>query len=267
MKRNFWLFLFVPLFLSGCGDIEWFPDDSTDTGSTTQSAPRLTKAYTPAAILAGKASTLTFTITNVTGSPAQSGLAFVDQFAPSLTITAGQSTCGGNLSVLNSKIIFISGQLAAGTPSCTVTATVGGTTAGSFTNKATDVTQLQGGLVNGITDQTLKLFSASVTDSTGDVIASNLTAVLKSSDVNVRTYDISVEVSNFGAAAANVTVEVEAVDANGVPLVDNGIPVSQTFIDTVLALSTQALGPIAVDVPIAVADKIQFWHIVSVLAQ
>jgi hypothetical protein len=98
------------------------------------------------------------------------------------------------------------------------------------------------------------------------VTASNLTSVLISSDANVRTYNLSVDVANSDPTAINVSfeVEVEAVDANGIQLRDEfNNPI--TFIFQDIVQTTATFGPVPVDVPIATADKINFWRIVSVV--
>jgi hypothetical protein len=161
MKRFYWLFLMSALMLQGCGDIEWFPENNTSNSSSTQ--PTLTMAFNPSTIDTSSASTLTFTIKNATGNPAQSGLGFTDQLDSSLSIAVDFSQCGGHAVKSGSKIIFDGGALAAGTASCTITATVSGATPGSFTNKASDITGLTGGLANGASNQTLSITAAPTT--------------------------------------------------------------------------------------------------------
>lgn len=271
MRMSYLLMLVACLVFSGCGDIEWFPEtdptfSNNSTNTNPANSPRLTKVYAPKAILAGTTSTLTFTIANATGNPAQSGLAFVDKLDSSLTITKGTSTCGGDFSVINSQIILISGQLAAGTERCTMTATVGGTSAGTFTNRTADVTNVQGGLVNGVTDQPLTIFPASVADSGGTLTAFNLKQE-SSSDATGRTYNISVDVTNSGATEANVAVEVIAVDANGETARDSGgneisglMPLDPVAAGATITLGPISMGPFLTDV----AEEIIFWRISTV---
>ena len=147
------------VFISGCGDFEWFPNPRDRNGQTpSTTVPVLTMTFNPASVSAGANSTLTYTIINATGNPVQSGLGFTALLNTDLTVVSVPfNQCGGQAVKSGSKIIFNGGSLAAGTSSCTVTAMVTGTTPGSFTNKASDITGLIGGLTNGATDKTLTI--------------------------------------------------------------------------------------------------------------
>lgn len=261
MSRYLGLILLASLFLSGCGDIEWFPDNyGTNTGNST-SSPVLTKAYNPATILAGTDSSLTFTITNGTAAPAQSGLGFTDQLSTTLAVSANSSQCGGTVSASGSTITFTGGLLATGVTSCTITATILAAPAGSYVNKKTDVTGFAGGLVNSVTDQTLTVTPAQ-TATTGNVTASFVAEAFAQDSIN-KSYGILIDAYNTGTAAASVTFKIIAIDSSFAD-----IPSSEaTFTFDVPAGTTvdnpeQPAGT-SVDVPLADAAKIKYWRIIS----
>ncbi len=64
--------LSIFFLIAGCGNIKWFPGGST--------GPSLTMAFSSATAQIGNSVTLTFTIANVAGNPAQSNLSFTDTF-------------------------------------------------------------------------------------------------------------------------------------------------------------------------------------------
>lgn len=123
------------------------PDPGSEPGYNCRA--KLGKSYDLTTIGIGSSSTLTFTITNSIGNPAQSGLAFTDTFPAGLTVTGISSTtgCGGTTSYSASTVTLASGALSAGTSSCTFTATVRGDTAGSYINNSTRFSGL-GGLLD-----------------------------------------------------------------------------------------------------------------------
>jgi len=224
-------------------------------------------AFKPSSISAGTNSTLTFTISNATGNPAQSGLGFSDQLDPALTVvTVDLNQCGGQANKSGSKITFSGGSLAAGTANCTVTDTVSGTTTGNYTNKASDFTGLVGGLKNGASDQTLNVIPASSATS-GAVTVSNLTYYTTSDSSNV-SYFLTVDATNSGTTPANVQVAVAAVDAQGndIATVHATVPYpGPTQAVAVTTTPVQIAG--LATVPVADAGKIQFWRIVSMTVQ
>jgi uncharacterized repeat protein (TIGR01451 family) len=129
----------------------------------------LSKGFAPGTVGVSLPSTLTFTIANGSGNPAQSGLGFVDTLPAGVTLTgaATSSQCGGTLSYDTSgspqRIIFSGGTLAAGVASCTIGAAVTSATPGSYLNGAANVSPLSGGLVNGVTNQTLAVVNTTLT--------------------------------------------------------------------------------------------------------
>lgn len=72
--------------------------NGSDIGAV-EVGPVLSKAFDPTTISVGQTATLTFTITNSTGNPAQSGIAFTDTLPSGLTLAASPTTtCGGTVS-------------------------------------------------------------------------------------------------------------------------------------------------------------------------
>ena len=271
MKRFFWLMVSLPVLFTGCGGVDWFP--TTNGGSnSSSSATTLTTAFSPAVMLSGNdpavpntSSTLSFTITNGTGNPAHSGLGFVDQLPAGLTATAVSGQCGGTFTIAGSKLTFANGSLASGATTCTITAVLtgaaNGNTSVTYTNGSANISGLAGGLVSGVTDQTLQVFPFSKTN--GSITASNVIATLNTTLTNSTEafYDITVDVSNSGAAVASVTVVVVALDANGqiIPSTNTPLtgPIQPGGLIQLLPLQNFV-------VPVADSAKIKLWTIFSV---
>ena len=125
---------------------------SAASATLTVSGTRLSKGFAPATVVTGQSATANFTIANGTGNPAQGGLAFSDTLPAGLQLSgaATPSQCGGTLSYdtvsVPNRILFSGGQLAAGSASCAISATVSAAAAGSYTNASANVTGLAGGL-------------------------------------------------------------------------------------------------------------------------
>ncbi|WP_324762819.1 hypothetical protein SO078_02070 [Sinorhizobium meliloti] len=139
----------------------------TDQCVSIRLTPSLTKAFGAASIKKGEATTLTFTLTNPSGSGAQTGLSFTDTLPNGLTLASAPaaSQCGGTVTgSADGKTVTLSGgSLTAGPSSCTVTAQV--TTVASqgpascanssTTNGAGNITAISANLANTVTDQCL----------------------------------------------------------------------------------------------------------------
>ena len=134
---------------------------------TIYAAATLTKAYSAATIAAGAGSTLTFTVTNGTGRPAQSGMGFTDSFPAGLTVTAvspvSGNGCGGTTSFTPSGVTLasgtITGVLSTTNGPCTFTATVQGNAAGSYVNNSAQFSGQTGGIKTGATTATLNVYA------------------------------------------------------------------------------------------------------------
>jgi uncharacterized repeat protein (TIGR01451 family) len=118
--------------------------------------PVLSKAFSPVEVGVAKISTLTFTVTNATGNPAQSGLAFTDTLPINLVFANGtaSNTCNGTLTdgannplATNATSIKLAGgSMTSGTATCTITVNVLSNTPATYVNTTTNITGIGGGL-------------------------------------------------------------------------------------------------------------------------
>ena len=104
----------------------------------------LTKQFNPLVVGPNAISTLTFTIANGSGNPAQSGLAFTDTLPANLVVATPPgttSTCGGAVTAAAGagSIALAGGSLAAAQASCTVAVNVTSVQAGSYANTASNI--------------------------------------------------------------------------------------------------------------------------------
>ncbi len=104
----------------------------------------LTKAFAPTTVGRNAVSTLTFTIANGTGNPAQSGLAFTDTLPASLVVASPPSvanTCGGAVTAVAGagSIALSGGALAAAQASCTIAVNVTSAVTGVYPNTSTNI--------------------------------------------------------------------------------------------------------------------------------
>jgi len=131
--------------------------NTTSTGYATATltafaAPLIEKAFSPDRIVAGTASTLTFTITNPNPNDSLTGVTFTDVFpvtpaAMTLVNLTTTNTCGGSLldsggGALNAGDVGIrlTGGTVSGGSSCTVSVNVTAAAAGSYPNTSGAVT-------------------------------------------------------------------------------------------------------------------------------
>ena len=116
----------------------------------------LTKAFAPATVLTGVPSTLTFTIANGTGNPAQSGLSFTETLPVNLVVASpsnASTTCVGGIVTAGSgsnTIVLSNGNMALAQASCTVTVDVTSNTSGTYNNVAANVTGTSPGMTNSV---------------------------------------------------------------------------------------------------------------------
>jgi len=110
--------------------------------------PVLTKSFNPSSVSSGSNSTLTFTITNAAGDPAQSGINFVDTLPPGLAFaaTAAVVNCNSPLkpnitATVSGNFLTVSGGLGPRVHVCTVTIPVTVSGCGSLTNDSTNISQ------------------------------------------------------------------------------------------------------------------------------
>jgi len=121
----------------------------------------LSKTFSPTSIQVDETSTLTFTISNGPGSPAQSDIGFIDTLPTNLTIngTPPASQCGGTVSSTSGSITLSGGSLSLGVSSCTITATVTSSVEGSYLNDSSRISGASAGLDFSALSATLNVSS------------------------------------------------------------------------------------------------------------
>jgi len=146
--------------------------------------PTLSKAFGTTAMSAGSATTLTFTIDNVPGAPAQGNLGFQDNLPTNLLLanTVFTNTCGGTVTLNNSgsphTVRLQSGALAPLTQRCTLTVNVTATVPGAYVNGRTNISNLSV-VENQVSDQTLSVVQSApvvTLDAPGIINLANATA-------------------------------------------------------------------------------------------
>ncbi|SEI13373.1 MULTISPECIES: DUF11 domain-containing protein [unclassified Leifsonia] len=120
-------------------------DGGFDNIKILDATPQLDKSFSPAIVPTGGVSTLTFTVTNTSDLAAKNGWSFSDALPAGLTVASpsgAATTCpaGAVTAPAGSGTVAVSGDLAAGMTSCTVTVNVTSPTTGSFTNGPGNVT-------------------------------------------------------------------------------------------------------------------------------
>lgn len=143
------------------------PGDYLVCSFTNTPRARLAKAYAPGEIAAGDSSTLTFTIQNGSGRPAQSDLAFTDTLPAGLTVTGvgpvSGTGCSGTTSFTASTVSLADADMSSGTAVCRFNTTVRGDLPGSYPNVAADTSGQGGGLDTSAVDATLRVFAPPAT--------------------------------------------------------------------------------------------------------
>jgi uncharacterized repeat protein (TIGR01451 family) len=120
-------------------------DHAFDNLLVSDASPQLDKAFGAATVTRGDATTLTFTVTNTAELVAKNGWAFSDSLPAGLQVATpdGASTdCPGGVvtAAAGGRSIKVTGSLAAGQRSCTVTVNVLGARAGVASNGANQLT-------------------------------------------------------------------------------------------------------------------------------
>jgi mucin-19 len=131
---------YSPNILSTSGGLN--ATSASATLTVTSTIPTLASSFNPPAIGIGGSSTLTLTVTNATGNPAESGISFTDTLPANLTIVGNASAtlpCTWAVNTANNNKISVSNQsLAQNAAGCTIVATVTSNVAGSYTNSTTN---------------------------------------------------------------------------------------------------------------------------------
>jgi hypothetical protein len=220
------------LFIAGCGNFQWFPEDKT------AKQPNLTKAFSTTSTIIGSPVTLTFTITNASGNPAQSDLGFTDNL-PAITKTNGTfgmfvanppnvtSTGCGSISTAaisagDTALTFSDGSIGVGPATCTITVQVtsnGTTNSNLFVNGFSNITNVIGNLNNIVSSQSLAFTPITQGITNGTLSARDLVVSLTGSP------QFSLFIDNSSTTdSANVTVTVIGKDSTGTTVSTVTIP-------------------------------------------
>ncbi len=179
--------------------------DPAAASLTVEPAPSFSKAFGPASVEQGVASTLTFTINNTASSLAATSLAFTDTFPAGLVLAATpnpSTTCtGGTLTAVagTGSVSYTGGALGA-SASCTVIANVTAAGVGVYNNTSGDLTSNAGN--SGSASATL-----TVTADTGVptiAITSDKTA-LAAGETAAITFTLSEDSTDFVVGDVTVT--------------------------------------------------------------
>ena len=97
--------------------------------------PQLDKSFNPVTITQGGTTTLTYTVTNTSDLLAKNGWHFVDNLPAGLSASGPLGgTCARTASSVTAGTVDVTGNLAAGSSSCTITVTVTSNTPGNYNN-------------------------------------------------------------------------------------------------------------------------------------
>jgi uncharacterized repeat protein (TIGR01451 family) len=97
--------------------------------------PQLDKSFSPVTITQGGSTTLTYTVTNTNDLLAKNGWHFVDNLPTGLSASGPLGgTCVRTASSVTAGTVDVTGNLAAGSASCTITVTVTSNTPGNYNN-------------------------------------------------------------------------------------------------------------------------------------
>jgi hypothetical protein len=267
MRKKIRFLLLGCLLFTGCGDIKWFPED------TSASQPVLTKAYSTTSTVIGNPVTLTYTITNADGNPAQTGLGFTDTLPGSTqNSTVGMfvanppnvsSTCGGTVSTGGTTnpvtggdpaLTFSGGSIGAGPSSCTVSIQVTSNASttnfnASFVSGFANITDVTSNLVNNVTNQFLAFSPFTQITTTGTLSARDLVVTPNG------TPQFTLFLDNTGFAA-NVTVSVEGKNATDtLPVITIPVPATPVFAPNGVSGQQLILNGVTVD------PTIKTWRI------
>jgi hypothetical protein len=261
--------LSVSLVIAGCGDFEWFPEN------TSVKQPGLTKAFGVPTAVIGTPVTLTFTITNAAGNPAQSGLGFTDTFpAGTQNTTIGMvvanppnesSSCGGNIhaggttnpvAAEDTAITFSGGAIGAGPATCTISVQVTSNAATtnlnqSFINGPANISNMTNNLNNNMSNQSLAF--SPVTQAVGN-------GTLSARDLVVNPNgnpQFSLFIDNNGNGAT-ATVTLTGKGPTGAAVTTVTVPATPVFVPSLAVRQQLTLTGVTVD------PTVKSWQISSI---
>jgi len=189
-------------------------DSGFDDPRIVDATPQLDKVFSPSTAVAGQTTTLTFTVTNTDELAAKPGWSFTDTLPDGLAFAGEPSTdCPAGVATIEGTTITGTGNLDAGTVSCTFTVLVTSAVAGTFVNGPDNVDPLDGLLVPG--DSTV-VFTVPETPAIALVKLADLAD--PSEFVVDRTVTFSFQVTNSGnVPLTDVSVADTAFDGSGTP--------------------------------------------------
>jgi hypothetical protein len=260
------------LFIAGCGNFEWFPADKT------AKFPVLTMAFDPTSTaISGTPLTLTFTITNALGHPAQSGLGFTDSLpaiiknnvtynmfvanTPIVTSSGCGSISAGTISAGDTALTFSGISIGAGPATCTASVQVTSnaatsTSAPSFVNDSSHITNVTGNLLNtvGVQSLTISPFIRSINGVT-----------LQARDLVVSPPNgnpvISLFIDNTSTTSATVTVTITGMDSTGTLLPATAVDILPIIVSQNSTVQTPA------QTVVGVASTVKAWQITNITTQ
>jgi len=262
--------LSVCLVITGCGNFEWFPEN------TSVKQPGLTKAFGAPTAVIGAPVTLTFTITNATGNPAQSGLGFTDTFPSGTQNTPlgmvvanppnASSSCGGNIftggtttpvSAGDTALTFSGGAIGAGPATCTVSVQVTSNAATtnlnkSFINGPANISNLANNLNNNMGNQPLAFSPVTQAVVNGTLSARDLVV---SPNGNPQ---FSLFIDNSSPNGATVSVTLTGIGPSGTAATTITVPAAPVFVGSVVVGQQLTLTGVTVD------PTIKSWQIASI---
>ncbi|KXF75793.1 hypothetical protein ATN84_17660 [Paramesorhizobium deserti] len=123
-------------------------DHAFDNITVLDATPQLDKEFGPTNLAVGGVSALTFTITNTSELGAKTGWSFTDALPVGLRVASDEisTTCPAGVvtAPVGGSTIDVSGNLTAGMASCTATVPVTSSSAGTYTNDASNITSAVG---------------------------------------------------------------------------------------------------------------------------
>lgn len=148
-------------------------DSGFDDPQIVDATPQLDKVFSPTTVKVGQTSTLTFTITNTDDLEAKNGWSFTDTLPAGLVFAGTPVTdCPAGVATLDGTSISGTGNMDAGTVSCTFTVPITSDTVGSYTNGPSSIGPISGLLEPG--DSTV-VFTPADAPAISLVKSSNLT--------------------------------------------------------------------------------------------
>lgn len=217
---------------------------------TGTSTPSFTQSFSPATILAGGTSTVSFVINNSANAVAATSLDFTDNLPAGLTVASpanASTTCtGGTITATNGSgvISYTGGTVAAG-GSCSLSADVTGSTDGSFTNTTGDLISSLGNSGTSSSTLTVATPEIDVQRPAGNSIADNGTDAQGTVNVgdqqtlvytieNTGTATLTLTGTPTGASASNVSVD--SISAPGLTTLAGGASTTFTVLYTPSAI-------------------------------